>query len=626
MLLELVLTDFALIERLELRLGPGLNAITGETGAGKSLLVSALELLLGERPRGEARDWVRAGAERARIEGRFELAPGPLAERARAWLAQELPALLGEDEADEQAEVEIEGPPAKTRRAPRPAAARASAAGLELILGRSLGSDGRSRCYVNQRPVGQRSLRQLTGLLLEIHGQNDHQRLLEPAEQLQLIDALAGLESELASYEACRARWRELRERADRLEAEREQRRERLEFLRYQQGEFERLRLEPGEAQRLRAERELLRAADELGGELRRLLGELADEEGSALERLQRAARSAEVWRERVAALGEAADALNEAQAQLEEALRRLASLSAEVEADPARLELVEERLSEIEALERRHGRREDALLERARELGAQLAVFESEQEGAGELAAQVREAFGALARAAAELARARARFAPRLASTLAERLADLGLPKARIECAFRARGPGEAHATGESAEPGELDGATSPLESLLARYGPRGSETLELLFSANPGEPPRPLRHVASGGEAARVMLALRSVLVAGDRGRTLVFDEIDAGVGGRLGPRVGRHLRALAQGHQVLCVTHLPAIAAQAEVHLRVAKTVRGERATTEVERLAGEAREREVADMIAGGAQQPTARAEARRLLSEAARAAD
>jgi len=612
MLLELVLTDFALIERLELRLGPGLNAITGETGAGKSLLVGALELLLGERPKGEARDWVRAGAERAQIEGRFELGAGPLAERVRAWLAQELPALVGEsDEPSDGVDA---------RRSP---ASSAPSERLELILGRSLGGDGRSRCYVNQRPVTQRSLRQLTGLLLEIHGQNDHQRLLEPAEQLQLVDALAGVERELAAYERCRARWRESRERADRLETEREQRRERLEFLRYQQGEFERLRLEPGEAQRLRAERELLRSAEELGGELRRLLGELADDEGSALERVQRAARSAEAWRARVAALGETADALNEAQAQLEEALRRLASLSSEVEADPARLEQVEERLAEIEALERRHERREDALLERARELGAQLAALEGEQESAGELAAQARADFAELVRTASALARARARFAPRLASTLAERLADLGLPKARIECAFSARA---SHEPAESAEPDELDGATSPLEVLLARYGPRGSESLELLFSANPGEPTRPLRHVASGGEAARVMLALRSVLVAGDRGRTLVFDEIDAGVGGRLGPRVGRHLRALAHEHQVLCVTHLPAIAALAEVHLRVSKTVRGKRATTEVERLAGEAREREVADMIAGGAQQATARAEARRLLAEAARGAD
>jgi len=315
---------------------------------------------------------------------------------------------------------------------------------------------------------------------------------------------------------------------------------------------------------------------------------------------VRRAERTLERWLERVPALAESAEALRAAGVHLDDGVRALVSFVDEVEADPARLEEVEGRLAEVERLEHKYATDADGLLELASELEGELDELERTERDRSELAAELATAQEAVERRAAELSRARREALAPLAAAVTARLRELGLGRARFEVRLF-----------------ERDGDRGP----RARLGPAGVDQVEFLLAANPGEPLRPLRQVASGGEVARIMLALRSSLAASGAGRVLVFDEIDSGVGGHLAPRVAHHLDRLAAGDQVLCVTHLPAIAARARQHLRVAKEVRGGRTRATAELLGGEARVAEVADMIAGGAEAETARAEARRLLESA-----
>jgi DNA repair protein RecN (Recombination protein N) len=574
MLIELSVRDLALIEALEVELGPGLNVLTGETGAGKSLLVASLELLLGETPRGGAAQWVRKGADEARVEGRFELPGEDTCSAVLALLRAEAPAL-----ADEVAARLEDGP-------------------LELILGRTLSRAGRTRAHVDQRPVPLRTLRALAPLVLEIHGQNDHQRLLDPAEQLALLDAHGGLQRDVLRYREARDGWRDLSERLARLDAEAAERRDRLDLLRFQHGELTSAELSEGEHARLREERELLRGAADLRSELGGWAVQLVESDDALVDRLRAAVHAVERWRERLPSLEAPLEDLRSAEIHAGEAAAALASLVDGVTDDPARLEVVEERLAELERLEAKYGRDDVGLLALVGELETSLAELEAEDASHEKLGEEIAAALATLEEAAAGLGQARARVVPALVDGVLRTLASLGLEKARFD----------VHAAAREGEP-------------EARFGPRGGEDVEFLLAANPGEEPAPLRRVASGGEAARIMLALRTELQPKDveaSARTLVFDEIDSGVGGRLGPEVGEHLRRLARSAQVLCVTHIPAIAASADLHLCTTKTVRGGRTRTSIVPLSGEERVAEVADMIAGGSAHETARAEARRLL--------
>jgi DNA repair protein RecN (Recombination protein N) len=580
MLTELVIRDLALIEAAEVELSAGLNALTGETGAGKSLLVGSLELLAGETPRGGASSWVRRDAAQARVEGRFQLTDARVIARLEACLRVELPELAEELHL---ASASSTG----SADAPRE---------LELILGRTLGRDGRTRAHVNQRPVPLRALAKLAGLVLEIHGQNDHQRLLQADEQLRLFDAYAGLEDQREAYAHLRAEWLTRRAAHARASEHGAERRERLELLRFQREELTAAKLAPGELATLLEERELLRGAGELRTQLGGVLGELTESDAAVLDRVKAGVRALERWGERLPRLAPALAGLREAEVHLADAGATLASLLAGVADDPARLEALEARLAELEELARKHRTDEEGLLEVLARVERELAELEGPGTSLDELAAEAERARLALERAGAELATRRRAAAPRLNRAVQAALAALGLANARFQVSLVERAGGDE------------------------RYGPHGLETLEFRLAANPGEPWGALARVASYGEAARIMLALRTVLSAGDRGRTLVFDEIDSGVGGRLGPEVGAALRALGSHHQVLCVTHLPAIAAAAAQHLSIAKDVRAGRTHTAITRLDGDARVAEVADMIAGGADQATARAEARRLLED------
>ena len=552
MLQELCIENLALFERAEVAFGPGLNVITGETGAGKSLLIDALELLLGERPRASL---LRKGAAEARVTGRFLVPPGALPEEWR-----------------EEGE-------------------------RELVLARSLSADGRTRAWIDHRPATARVLRELAALLVEIHGQNEHQRLFQPVEQTRLLDEFGALAPRVEAYRKARGEWLALRVELAGFEARMRERAEREDLLRYQARELREARPSAVEHAELGAERELLRHAAGIAAQLGALQQELAEEDGSALERLQRAERVLDAWETKLAAAAPCAESVRAARAHLEEATDALARLVSGSESSPERLEAVEERLARLEELQRKYRTDVAGLAARALEAERELAALETQTQDLGTLRGRADGALAALEGAAAELGKARRGLRVRLEKAVRASLAELGLERSRFEV--------------------RVEGRTRELEA-ERRFGADGADEVAFLLAANPGEDVQPLARVASGGEAARIMLALRTALALRQTIPTLVFDEIDAGVGGRLGPKVGEHLRALGKEHQVLCVSHLPAIAALAEVHFKVVKSVQGGRTRTAVERLSGSARVEEVADMIAGGAAHATARAEARRLL--------
>lgn len=578
MLVELSARNLALLEQASLSFGDGLNVLTGETGAGKSLVLGALEFLLGEKPRG---GMLRTGESEALVEGRFVLTTG--SDAAREWLTMNLPEALDDDDGEE----------------------------LELVLSRKLMKTGRTRAHVNHRSVTQRALRELAGRLVEIHGQNEHQRLLDTGEQRRLLDEFGELAPLLKEYRSARTSWLELSERVREWQEERAARLDRLDLLRYQVGELAEAGLVEDEEQELTTERDRLRHAEELQSQLGSALTALFEDEGSALDRAKSAEHAVSGWEDRIPELSGAAEGLRESVAWLEQAENGLRAFLDTVEASPARLEEVESRLAELDRLQRKYRCTLPELIERQNALQAELDQLESEQGGLDDLRDELVRARKALTTIAGKLTSARKRQRTRLARAVEGSLADLGLENTTFEVRLEQR-------NAKPSDSPNADPEKSAAESDARLFGPSGIDQVEFMISANPGEDPRPLREVASGGETARIMLALRSALALKQSIPTLVFDEVDAGVGGRLAPRVGAHLRKLGEHHQILCVTHLPAVAAVGHNHLRVRKSVEDGRTRTAVETLEGKQRVDEIADMIAGGAAHATARAEARRLL--------
>jgi DNA repair protein RecN (Recombination protein N) len=563
MLRELAVQNLALIEDVRVDLEPGFCAWTGETGAGKSLLLGALGLLLGERGSGEL---LRAGAEEFRVTGRFEL-----------------------DDADRRAEAE-----------------RLLGTTLEddeVIVARRLNRGGRSYAYVNDQPVALATLRQLGGALVDIHGQRENQSLLEPAYQLQLLDAFGNLGSLRRNYLTLADEVRELRRRHAELSAERRQRQRDLELLRFERDELDRAELRPGEVTELARERERLshtQAVQEFtaGG-----CGRLYDDEGSVVEQVGKLQREADAWAGLDPALAEVAQRLQGLAAEVQDLAETLRELGQKWEADPARQEEVEKRLQLLRRLETKYGRPVDELVAYRATLDEQEKRLQREEDDLAGVAGRLTESYGRLRQAAAELSKQRHRVAKRLAAETQKQFADLGMADARLDVVL---------------EPVPLgDDPTS------AEVPAAGADAVELMLAANRGEPARPLRKVASGGEMARTMLALKTVLAAHDRVGTLVFDEIDANVGGRLGDTLGQKLAALGQSHQVICVTHLPQVASYARHQWTIRKARRGSRTVTTIQRLEEADRLEELASMLRGEARGETTRKEAEAMLAAARR---
>jgi len=556
MLLEIRARNFAVIDSVAVSFQAGLNVLTGETGAGKSMLLDAILLVRGARAQ---TDVIRTDTETATVEAVFEVAP----RGAAAAVLDE--AGLGLEQG-------------------------------QVVVRRELTRSGRHRAFVNDSPVTVGLLERLGDNLVEIHGQHEHQRLLEPARQLELLDRFADAE-ELRDrvgdlFTKHRAAGAEL-ERARGAERDRAQRED---LLRLQLSELDAARLRVGEEDELRVERRRLQHAERLSAGLREAAGLLNDEDSSAMSRLHRTARLLRDLARLDPSFGGPADSVDGAGALVEDALGAIRSLRDGITMAPGRLEAVDERLDVLTRLKRKYGDTEAAMLafreDVARELerlGRHEAILAEHERTLGELEAE-------LSGAAHELAKRRQDAADRFAAQAVRELRQLGMERARFEIAVT--------------------------RAALAEIGPRGLDRIELRLSTNPGEDMRPLARIASGGELSRTMLALKAILARADRVPTMIFDEVDAGIGGRVAAVVAQKLAAAAEGRQVLCVTHLAPIAARAAHHVRVAKSVRGGRTRVSAEIVTGDARVEEIARMVAGDRVTDTARGHARELLGRPA----
>jgi DNA repair protein RecN (Recombination protein N) len=544
MIETLRIENLAIVGRAELEFGPGLNVITGETGAGKSIVLGALALLAGGRA---SPDLVREGEDEAVVEAVFRL--------------EALPELAAELER------------------------RGLAAGEELVVRRTIARGGRGRARIGGELVPAATLAELFEGRLEISSQHESQRLLRPGAQSRLLDAAGGLLAERAALEAAFERLRALERETAELRTRAEELSRREDYLKFQVKEIDEAKVEAGQFDALLAERARLAHAGRLIGEAGLAAALLTGEAGGAdapgaLDQLADAARRVDTLAGLDPGLGELAGRLRGARAELDDAARELGRYAESIEVDPARLAEVEERLARLERLRRKYGADEAAILRFRAGAAAELEALGGADARLGQLDCERAVASEQLAVLARRLSEARAGAAAGLAREVEAQLRELAMPEGRFQIAL------------------------VPVESPEGMpCGPGGAESAEFLFSANAGESPQALRRVVSGGELSRVFLAVKSALRRAEAGMVLVFDEVDAGIGGRVADRVGRVLAELAGEHQVLCITHLPQIAARADVHLRVDKSARGERTLAEVTRLEGRARVDEIARMAGG-----------------------
>ena len=537
MLRFLRVQHLAVIDRLELEFEPGFTVLTGETGAGKSILVGAVGLLVGGRA---SADLVRTGEDLASVEAIFETADG-----------------------------------------------------REMIVRREVSAQGRSRALIDGALSTSAALREACGGLVDLHGQHEHQVLLDPSSHLDLLDEFAELGPVRCTAAEAFAEWQRTRTEREKLLTGEREKASRAEFLRFQLSEIERISPKAGEDDELSSARVVLANADKLQ--------RLCDEAYTALYDGDTAALPAlgTVWK-RVGDLAsldarftpylEARDAVK---SQLEDLAYFLRSYGSSIDASPARLQEIEDRLAALERLKRKHGPALADVLDTAERVRRELHDLEHADQRAAQLDAELARTRAAFMSSAGELSKARRRAAPAFCRSLVEALADLAMPRTRCEVRFTDAGD-------------------------ESQWSERGLEQGEFYISPNPGEDVRPLARIASGGELSRVMLALKTLATTDAIGKTLIFDEVDAGIGGAVADVVGRRLQALGDRFQVLCITHLPQIAAYGQSHFRISKSVRRDRTVTEVTGVVGPDREQELARMIGGAEISATVVASAREML--------
>ncbi|MFT4255767.1 MAG: DNA repair protein RecN [Pseudoxanthomonas sp.] len=561
MLTRLALQDFAVVSAAELEFGPGMTVISGETGAGKSLLVDALGFLSGLRADSGV---VRHGAQRAELSAEFALdATSP----AAAWLRDNDLSDDGDD---------------------------------TCLLRRTIRADGGSRNWINGRGVTLSQLSELAALLVEIHGQHEHQALLSRSNQLALLDDYAGVDAELADVREAAARWRSLLDEREALSGQGDVS-DRINYLEHQYAELQREDLDPAAIARLSADhRRQAHSAgliDACNLAFARLNG---DEGAAALHELQRARNDLSRVAEHEPRLREADALLDAAAIQIDEALSLIDRIRGDLDADPTQMLELEKRLSRLHDLARKHRVPPEQLIERRDLVSAELDALRGAGERLLELDDDIARAAAQWRDAAARLSACRRTAAARLAKAVTALIAELGI------------GGGVPHDSrfqiGFEANAGE-------------QPDPLGAERVEFLIAANAGQPPRALRKAASGGELSRISLAIEVAALGSDAVQTMVFDEVDSGIGGAVAEIVGQKLRALGAQRQVLCVTHLPQVAAQGHAHYRVSKAPIGGVTQSAVELLAPAQRAEELARMLGGVEIGKEARAAAKRLLKDA-----
>ncbi len=561
MLRELSVQNLALIEDARVELQGGYCVWTGETGAGKSLLLTALGLVLGERASG---DLVRAGKEEARAAAVFEL--------VEAGVRADVEAVLGGPIDEDQ-----------------------------LILTRRISPQGRSQAHANGLPITVAVLRQLGTRLLDIHGQHEGRALIDPERQRALLDAHGGLEPLLATYRAARSEHEGLRRRRLELIEAAERRRRERDLLAFERDELAAADPRPGESEELARDAHRLANAEELRSATAEGYTLLYEADGSAQELLDRVARRLAPLADEVPELATPAADLERLADEIREAARALRSLSQAWEDDPDRLEEIETRLALYRRLATRFRCAPDELAARRQAVEEQLAGIEQDDADLAGLDAPLAAAWSALRAAAAELTGGRRRACKAFARSVQSQLKALSLGEARLSVEV------------EPLALGDDPTACPPPED--------GADRVEIVFAPNPGETPRPLRKIASGGELSRVTLAVKTVLAEVDRVPTLVFDEIDTGVGGRLGSVLGRMMAELGRHRQIICITHLPQMASFAAHQWVIRKATDRGRTRTTITRLAEPDRVLELAAMLRGDSAAESTRQEALAMLAEA-----
>ena len=553
MLQHIQIRNLVIVQELSLDLPAGMAVLTGETGAGKSILIDALGLALGGRT---DRGMIRPGCETAEVSAVFDLEdrPGVL-----DWLdAQEL------------------------------------ASDGECIVRRVLAREGRSRAFVNGRPVTRQLLRELGEQLVEIHGQHEHQRLLRPAVQRQLLDAWAGHDDLLREVSKSHARWQEQKARFEQLQTQTEERAQRMDYLQYQIGELERLRPLMESVQSLEQEQKRLANADELGSEVNRLLDLLQEANGAVQAGLSRAALDTGRLADSLAGeLAPAAELLESARIQVEEAVSLLQEFGSRIEHDPQRLAEVDRQLGELHDMARKHRIQAEQLPGLLEALQDEFALLENAESSLAGLEQELESSRTAYLRACTALGKSRRKAAARLSRKLTASMQELAMEGGRFEI-----------------EVGGLPEETGKAYGL---------DEIRFLVSANPGQPLAPLARVASGGELSRLSLAIQVATADIGTVPTLIFDEVDVGIGGAVAETVGRLLRELGKRRQVLCVTHLPQVAAQGHAHFQVSKERKQKSTRTRIAPLGEEARIREIARMVGGSRITRQTLAHAREMIS-------
>jgi DNA repair protein RecN (Recombination protein N) len=536
-LTSLQVRDFAIVDQISVEFDPGMTVLTGETGAGKSILVDAVALVLGERGGSQL---VRNGAKRAEFSAEFDIAKLP---DVTAWLEQQA---LDQDD--------------------------------ECLLRRVISADGRSRAFINGNAATVQQLKSLGELLLDIHGQHFHQSLGRRPVQRDLLDHFGSLLDQRRDTEAAFEKWHSLQKRLDNLQSADADRASRLDLLSFQLQELEALDVNDGEYEDLQSERQRLRNSGSLAEGVSTALSKLsADVETDASSLLAEASRAIETLVEFDGELAPVRELLESASIQVSEAVDSLQRYGETIDMDPARRDWVEERLDALQLIARKHRVELSAVWSLAEKIRAEHEELSHAEERGRELEEQLDASLSEFRKLAKSLSRARKKAADSFSTAVTEAMEGLGMPGGRFEIGI------------------------SQLAENDAR--PWGIDNVEFLISANPGQPPMPLSKVASGGELSRMSLAIQVIASDGSAIPTMVFDEVDSGVGGRVAEMVGRRLQQLGEKRQVLCVTHLPQVASLANQHFRISKVTDGKATRTGVAALGKEERIEELARMLGG-----------------------
>ena len=567
MLRSLSIRDYALIEELEVEFDSGLNIITGETGAGKSILLGALKLLLGDRASTEA---LRTGAKKAYVEGVFDNA-----DEGR------LPAILAEHEID-------------------------PSEGGNLVVRREISARG-SRAFINDTPATLEVLREVASNTIDLHGQHEHQSLLRTETHVELLDNFGGLGGLVETYrKAYRAVAVLQSERADLVRREKELQKQK-ELYGFQIEEIDAANLKPGEADALEAERRVLENAEHLYEATSELYAQISESDDALYDQLVLVRNQLQDLARIDSAFDDTLADVRSAEIALKEATQFLQGYNAEIEFNPERLDEIRERMGEIDYLERKYGGTAEAVLAYREDIGKTYDLAKDFEGAIARLDERIDAAQDTLSQAAYRLSQKRHEVAERIEAAVAVELATLGMPHARFVVQFGF----------QDDEAGWVSLPEGARQRRVTAF-PAGADLVEFHLSANLGEAPKPLVKVASGGEVSRIMLALKAILAKSERLPILVFDEIDTGISGPIARRAGESMHRLAQFHQIIAITHLPQIASLGDVHFEVEKIIEDGRTRTRIRRLDEAERAEAVAALLSGDAVSEAALASARELI--------